>query len=127
MNLLPFTVHGGARPRLASDAVEVALSDAVATRLVAAVGEGGDVTAGIRPEHLRLVAEAGTATVSGEPYAVETLGPESLVTLKVGEALMTVRIFSDEPPDMPAGVAHVQLDEAYVHYFDGDGVRIEVR
>ena len=127
MNLLPFTVHGGARPRLASDAVELTLSDATAARLVKAVGDGRPVTAGIRPEHLRLVAGAGPATISGEPYAVETLGPESLVTLKVGETLLTVRVFSDDPPDMPGGVAHVQLDEAHVHYFDAEGVRIEAR
>jgi hypothetical protein len=49
--------------------------------------------------------------VSGEPYAVETLGPESLVTLRVGDTLLTVRVFSDEPPDVD-GVAHVRLDEA---------------
>ncbi|MFN2322603.1 MAG: ABC transporter ATP-binding protein [Trueperaceae bacterium] len=127
MNLLPFTVHGSPRPRLTSDEVELALSDATAAWLVPAIGDGRTVTAGIRPEHLKLVEQAGPATISGAPYAVETLGPESLVTLKVGETLLTVRVFSDDPPDMPEGVAHVLLDEAHVHYFDADGVRIEAR
>jgi len=124
MNLLPFQVHDGARPHLASDAVEVPLSASVAQALVREMGEGGDVTVGIRPEHLRLVSSGGPGRVSGEPYAIETLGPESLVTLKVGGTLLTVRVFSDDPPEVD-DVAHLAFDEAHLHFFRSSGERIE--
>ena len=124
MNLLPFRLHAGPQPRLASDAVELTLSDALAASLGRTVGDGEELTVGIRPEHLRLVSRAGTGTVSGEPYAVETLGPESLVTLRVGGTLLTVRVFSDEPPAVD-GVAHVAFEEGHLHFFRTDGDRIE--
>ncbi len=125
MNLLPFRVHGGQRPRLASDEVELAISREVAESLVRGLGDGAELIAGIRPEHLALASGPGPGTVSGEPYAIETLGPESLVTLRVGTALLTVRVFSDEPPEVRDDVAHVVLDERHLHFFRPSGERIE--
>jgi ABC-type sugar transport system ATPase subunit len=126
MNLLPFRVHGGQRPRLASNEVDLAVSGEVADGLVRTLGEGAELIAGIRPEHLALAARPGPGTVSGEPYAIETLGPESLVTLRVGEALLTVRVFSDDPPEIHDDIAHVILDEHHLHFFRPSGERIEV-
>ena len=82
------------------------------------------MTVGIRPEHLRLVDAGGSGVLSGEPYAIETLGPESLVTLRLEGALITVRIFSDDPP-VVSGRAHLAIDAAHLHYFRPTGERIE--
>jgi multiple sugar transport system ATP-binding protein len=125
MNLLPFRVHSGKKPHLASDEVALTVSGAIADGLVRAIGEGGEVIAGIRPEHLSLARTPGPGTVSGEPYAIETLGPESLVTLRVGTTLLTVRIFSDDPPEVHDGEAHLVLDEHHLHFFRPTGERIE--
>ncbi|MFO8151408.1 MAG: ABC transporter ATP-binding protein [Trueperaceae bacterium] len=124
MNMLRFQVHSGQRPSLASDAAQLPLRAETAAWLVADVGEGGELIVGVRPEHLRLEARATPGTLSGEPYAVETLGPESLVTLRFDGTLVTVRLFSDEPPDVDS-VVHLGLDEAKMHFFRTGGERIE--
>ena len=124
MNLLPLRVQTGKRPRLASDAVAYALEPDVADWLAAEVGDGGEVVAGVRPEHLRLEREPGRRVLTGEPYAVETLGPESLVTLRVDGALLTVRLFSDEPPEV-ADVVHLGLEPQHLHFFRTSGERLE--
>ena len=124
MNLLTVRVHGGTRPRLVGSDFEVPLPDAIAEALVRKLGEGAALTLGVRPEHLHLQPEAGAGTISGDPYAIETLGPESLVTLKVDGVLLTVRVFSDEPPEV-AGTAHVALDADQLHFFGSDGARID--
>jgi multiple sugar transport system ATP-binding protein len=51
----------------------------------------GPVTLGFRPEHVQLL-EAGSAdALAGEVYVVEPLGNETLVTVRVGDALLNVR------------------------------------
>jgi multiple sugar transport system ATP-binding protein len=124
MNLLTFGLRVGPHPHLASEAVELPLAAATAAALARTLPDGAELTVGIRPEHLRLQAQPGPGTVSGEPYAIETLGPESLVTLRVGGTLLTVRVFSDDPPAVD-GVAHVAFDEAHLHFFRTSGERIE--
>jgi multiple sugar transport system ATP-binding protein len=124
MNLLSFQLRGGPHPHLASEAVELPLAPATAAALARTLPDGAELTVGIRPEHLRLEPQAGPGTVSGEPYAIETLGPESLVTLRVGGTLLTVRVFSDDPPAID-GVAHLAFAEAHLHFFRKSGERIE--
>jgi multiple sugar transport system ATP-binding protein len=126
MNLLDATLLSGHQPLLAVDGFTLPLAAGAAAGLQREVGEGGALIAGIRPEHLTLVANAADATVSGEPYAVETLGPEALVTLRLGGALVTVRIFSDDPPAID-GLAHVRFDPSKLHFFRTSGERIDLR
>lgn len=126
MNLLPARLEAGAPARLVAGTLTLPIAAPTAAWLAQAVGDGAELIVGIRPEHLRLVPRAGAATVSGEPYAVETLGPESLITLRVDGALLTVRIFSDEPPQVD-GLAHVALDETHLHFFRPTGERIAPR
>jgi multiple sugar transport system ATP-binding protein len=124
MNLIPMRFTGGSAPRLTATGVEIPVTAAHAALLTRTLAGSGDVTVGIRPEHLRLVGAGGPGVLSGDPYAIETLGPESLVTLRLAGALLTVRIFSDDPPAV-AGRAHVALDPAHLHFFEPSGERIE--
>jgi multiple sugar transport system ATP-binding protein len=95
-------------------------------RLPPDVADGEAVILGVRPEHLRLVSEAEPWSFPGEVYAVEPLGPESLVTLSVGDTLATVRVFGDEPPDATGRVS-VRIDETKLQVFRAGGERIDLR
>lgn len=87
------------------------------------LSEGAAVTLGIRPEHMRLATNGAPGSISGSVYAVEPLGPESLVILKVGETLITARLFGDEPPEL-SGRVSLDFDSAQVHLFDAAGQRL---
>ncbi|MCO1582089.1 ABC transporter ATP-binding protein [Crossiella sp. SN42] len=91
MNLLPAVVVG--------DEVEVA--DARLGRpLGLAVSDGDQVTAGIRPEYLRLAPQGTTGGITGVVSTVENLGVSSLVSLEcAGGLLVGVTVpEQDEPP-----------------------------
>ncbi|MBW7917303.1 MAG: ABC transporter ATP-binding protein [Trueperaceae bacterium] len=120
MNLLPVRLEGGAfhAGPLRVDA------RGFADRL-RGVAEGSELTLGLRPEHLRLGGEGDEWTVPGHVYAVEPLGPESLVTLRVGEGLVTARLFGDEAPQV-TGDARFAFDPKNLHLFGADGRRIQV-
>ena len=58
------------------------------------VGEGAGVTIGLRPEHVSLVSEGGDA--AGVVYVVEPMGPESFVTVDLGDGVhVTARAAAD--------------------------------
>jgi multiple sugar transport system ATP-binding protein len=125
MNLLKFELRRSGQLRLEADSVSLPLEGVVATRLADAFGEDADVTLGIRPEHVHLASETGPWTLTGDLYAVESLGPESLVTLRIGDELLTVRIFSDDPPELGDRV-HARIDAGRVHVFRDGGERVDV-
>ncbi len=125
MNLLKLQLRRSGTLRLEADSISLPLEGAVATRLADAFAEDADVTLGIRPEHVQLAAEAGPWTLAGDLYAVESLGPESLVTLRIAEDLLTVRIFSDDPPELGERV-FARLDARRVHVFRDGGERVDV-
>jgi ABC-type sugar transport system ATPase subunit len=85
--------------------------------------EGEALTLGVRPEHLQLCSEDTLNAISGEVYALEPLGPETLITLSVGGAFTVVRIFADEPPQVD-GQAFVHFAPKHLHLFDATGKRI---
>jgi multiple sugar transport system ATP-binding protein len=89
------------------------------------IEQDGPLTLGVRPEHLQLSGAGGPWTLSGELYAVEPLGPESLVTVTIGDRLTTVRIFDDEPPEVN-GLTHLKLDPARIHLFGQDGLLLGI-
>lgn len=126
MNLLTVAVSlAGADASFAGDGVTLAAAGWGST-LAGKVRDGDRVVLGARPEHLRLVeAGSGPWTLPGELYAVETLGSEALVTLRVGGVLTTVRIFGDEVPVVPERPA-VLVDEAKVHLFRESGERVDL-
>ncbi len=83
----------------------------------------GEAFLGIRPEHLRLADHGELGAIPGRLYAVQPLGPEVLVTAQVGEATVSVRLFTEELPRLGDEVWLV-VDSARVHLFDADGKRL---
>ena len=68
------------------------------------VSEGEDLILGIRPEHISLYTEETPQTFPAELYVTQPLGSEVLVTLQVAETSLSVRLFTDEPPELPKRV-----------------------
>ncbi len=123
MNLLPVTLRlDGSDGRLHGPGFEL---DAGAWRegLGAGSRDGAELTLGVRPEHLQLAPDAASATLSGQIYTLEPLGPETLITCMVDGRLVTARLFSDEPPALD-GTAHFRVDPEHLDLFDQDGNRV---
>ena len=102
MNLLPANVDG--------QAVSGAGFSVELGRTVSA----GEVTVGVRPEHVTL-ADAGLgATVE----VVEPMGAESYVHCRAGDDLVTVR--TDQAPPRAGEAVHLAFDASGVHVFDAE-------
>ena len=65
---------------------------------------GGEAVLGIRPEHLQMVPETGDGLLTGEVYTVAPLGDHVVTTVQVGEHLVYVVEYTDEPQALPARV-----------------------
>ncbi len=97
----------------------------ISERLKGVVSEGEALIAGLRPEHLHMANDSDSWSIAGEVYAIEPLGPEALVTLKVGDSLVTARIFGDEPPKANVGEkAYLLFEPERLHLFKASGERI---
>lgn len=64
-------------------------------------GRTGNLTLGIRPEHIRIETSPTPEGIAGQLYVVQTLGSESLVVVHVGDHLVSVRVFGDDVPRLP--------------------------
>ncbi len=125
MNLLPVTVERtSTHTRLVAPTFSIG-ADEWSERLKSLVEHGEELFLGVRPEHLGIGREGDPWTVTGELYAIEPLGPETLVTVSVGDTLATLRIFGDEPPEI-AGTVHATIDRANLRLFRSSGERIEL-
>jgi len=119
MNLLPVTLQDG---YLRSDIVDLPVGH-LAARLTG-VRDGAQLKLGVRPEHLELGARENCAVFRGPLYAVEPLGPESLVIMRNNETLITARLFGDVLPDV-AGEVIVSCEPEHLHLFGEDGRRLD--
>ena len=82
-----------------------------------ASSHAGPVKLGFRPEHASLVEAAAGGSLPGEIYVVEPLGNETLVTIKLADALVNIR----QPADfsMPIGSpCGVRPAGRHLHLFD---------
>ncbi|CAN5853042.1 sn-glycerol-3-phosphate ABC transporter ATP-binding protein UgpC [soil metagenome] len=123
MNLLPVRLEGqGEAARFVASTFKLEAAD-LANRL-GSFSDGARLTLGVRPEHLRLGREGEAWTLSGDLYATEPLGPETLITLTVGDRLVTARLFGDEPPEV-RGRTFLLLTPEHLHLFGEDGRRLE--
>jgi multiple sugar transport system ATP-binding protein len=114
MNFFGATAQGAAF-RLANGAT-LAVPGAEAT---------GEVTLGIRPEHLRVCDETGTGdTVTGTVSVVERLGSETYAYVDVPQVgSITVRAEGDFERRAGRDIC-IRLDPAHAHVFDATGVAI---
>lgn len=79
----------------------------------------GRVALGFRPEHARLVSPGTPDSLTGEIYVVEPLGNETIVSLKVAEDRVMLRVAADF--DRPVGERCAVLpDPAHLHLFDSE-------
>lgn len=107
MNLLPCTVEGGA-VRLATGQIPMPNLSSRAN---------GAKMIGIRAEKLIIDPAAGDLTA--QVYAVQPLGGEVLVTLRVGEELVTARLFDEEVPTLPEQV-YLRVQPEHVLLYDAE-------
>jgi multiple sugar transport system ATP-binding protein len=77
----------------------------------------GPVKLGFRPEHAELVAPGSAGALAGEIYVVEPLGNETLVTVRVDDALLNVRAGAEFAPPVGEPCA-VRPAAERVHVFD---------
>ena len=113
MNLLPCRVDTTSRIVLIAGEFPVSMADFGTPSAQAA-------TLGVRPEHIRIATESTPDGIAGDLYVVQTLGSESLVIVRVGEYLISVRLFGDEVPDLPPKVWLVP-DYSCAFFYDAEG------
>jgi len=65
---------------------------------------GGEAVLGIRPENLDVVPTVENGVFSAEVYTVAPLGNHVVIYVRVGDHLLTVVQFTDEPPELPPRV-----------------------
>ncbi|HXO15778.1 MAG TPA: TOBE domain-containing protein, partial [Steroidobacteraceae bacterium] len=83
---------------------------------------GTEVTLGIRPEHLKVVADGGL--LRGEVLVVERLGGETFLHVKATTGdLLTVQADGDSPVNMHDTIG-LQASPADCHLFDQGGLAI---
>ncbi|MEX2536424.1 MAG: ABC transporter ATP-binding protein [Trueperaceae bacterium] len=116
MNLLAAVVEMEASPVITGEGFRLTLPKAWSKRLEA----GQKVQLGVRPEHMLIADNSDSNAIHGSLYAVEPLGPESLVTLQVGDRLVTARLFGDEEPQLSGEVA-LRPDPDQLHLFRDSG------
>ena len=75
---------------------------------------------GIRPEAIKLVAEAGENCVTGEIELVEALGSRDLIFVRTGETLFSVIVDVLESAAVGDN-CHLYFDGAQMHLFAADG------
>jgi len=102
MNLLPARVDG---QTLRGDGFDLDLDHPVAA---------GELTVGVRPEHVEL-AETG---LGAQVEVVEPMGAETYVHCRAGAHLVTVR--TDQPPPRPGAPVHLAFARGQLHLFDAE-------
>jgi multiple sugar transport system ATP-binding protein len=121
MNLLPVSVAGPQQLVLAQQLLNIAPQG------TAHLGPllGQSLTAGLRPEHLRVAGAATDQTLAARVCHLEALGNEQLVTcrLDAGEHLVLVRVPPEQRIQLDQQV-HLEVDPTGWRLFDGDGVSI---
>lgn len=81
----------------------------------------GEVTIGVRPQHLRT--EAG-GPLRAEVRLVEALGPESVVHADLGGGSAVLAVLPGQPDLARGSVIELGYDPAVAHLFGADGQRL---
>ena len=115
MNLLPCHVDTAAR----TVSIEGHTMPLSAFTIPAAL-RGGEMTLGVRPEHIRIETSPVESGIPGKVYVVQPLGSESLIVVHVGAHLVSVRTFGDDVPVLPEDVWLVP-DFSRSFFYDSEG------
>jgi ABC-type sugar transport system ATPase subunit len=83
----------------------------------AGLAEGVKVTIGVRAEHLRATGDDPSA-LRGEVSAVEWLGHERHVLIRIGDERVVVRQHGDEPVPAAGSTVAVTAETKHLHLFD---------
>ena len=82
--------------------------------------DGEELILGIRPEHITLHHEQAPMSFPGEMYVTQPLGAEMLLLIQVGQNTVSVRLFTDEPPDY-SGRVWIQPDPRRMFLYRASG------
>jgi ABC-type sugar transport system ATPase subunit len=115
MNLLPCTVDHTANSLGFSDGQRIHWAQPIPLQA------SGEITLGIRPEHLRWHREPADDRLVTEHYVTQALGGESVIVLRLGEHTLAVRQFTDETPALPSRV-WLSFDPDRVYFYGPDGM-----
>jgi ABC-type sugar transport system ATPase subunit len=120
MNLLPAQVDRGER-RVHINGAVIRLENYPAwDRLAEHARAEADVILGVRPEHLTIERQELKDALTGEIYAIEPLGAESLIIVQVGATAVSIRLFTDEPPDL-SGTVWLKPDLNRIFFYRTSG------
>ena len=105
------------------------LPSGVAVSMACDLAPGQKVTVGVRPEHLVLAIDDGTAAIRGTVLSVEHLGSDTFVQLDCGlggpaQIDINVRFAGIVPVSIGDAISLSVAGTDHWHIFDGDGVRI---
>ena len=119
MNFLPARLdHAGARS-------VIRLGDASIPLGALPQGAGGDVTLGIRPEHLSLVAD-GEGLMPARVEIVEHLGAETYAYVEIADPKATLTVSLPASAGVkPGDRVSLHFDLSHLHVFDRDGAAIQ--
>jgi multiple sugar transport system ATP-binding protein len=117
MNLLPVQIPAAGQLLLGSR--RFALEEPLAAATATLVGQA--LTAGLRPEHLRL-APATNRNLAAEVCHSEALGNEQLLTCRLAEGDHLVQLRADPDRQLsPGETVHLDVENSGWRLFDGDG------
>jgi len=102
---------------LSGEIADGAFRHAAGSLPLPAARHAGPVKLGFRPEHAALVEPGASGSLAGEIYVVEPLGNETLVTIRLGDALINIRQAADfsMPIGSPCGIRPAG---PHLHLFD---------
>ena len=89
---------------------------------LAGAAQGRVVEVGIRPEHVRIVAD-GAGLIRGTTRVVEQLGNTSFVYVDIASGTFVVEVAPDATPS-PGQSVELALDMSRIHKFSADGARL---
>ncbi|MCC7162771.1 MAG: ABC transporter ATP-binding protein [Anaerolineae bacterium] len=89
-------------------------------RLVEHAQQNVNVVMGIRPEHLTIAQHEIPQSLTGEVYAIQPLGAESLVIVQIKGEPVSVRLFTDDTPQF-SGRVWLAPDLQRVFFYHPDG------
>jgi ABC-type sugar transport system ATPase subunit len=119
MNLLPCTLDVAARRAVFPS------GDTISLEGVSHLPSGNhtQVTLGVRPEFVTLHETPTANTIPGRLYVTQMMGSETLVVLHVGENIVSVRLNTDEVPDLPPQL-WLEFNPSRMFFYGPDGERL---